>query len=419
MGEGSLQARCARVVDREVTASHLITPVRAAAAAVTLLAAMLVPEVSVAAPAQTPEEQQEQVRQRQGEVQLEIDTLTAEQAEVAAALTSLETNVATQEAELASATEAAEAAAADVEAAEAEVVEAQARVDALNRATDQLVVDSFVAPPSYSTLDALEADNLSDATVMKALVDLQAQSDAQLMEDLEQAQTDLEEVRDEKADVAAAADEAKAAEEGQLAEVQAARDQQAQFAADAQAALDQKLGEMTFLLETDAALAEQIAAEQAALARQLAAAGVDPAASSPTVVGDVSVVTVNCPSGGTITVAESIGGAVQQLLDAAGADGVPLCGWGYRSSDEQIALRRDHCGTSDYAIYDMPSYECSPPTARPGSSQHELGLAIDFTLDGGSLGCSGAGFNWLDSNAAGYGLYNLPSECWHWSTTGN
>ena len=29
-----------------------------------------------------------------------------------------------------------------------------------------------------------------------------------------------------------------------------------------------------------------------------------------------------------------------------------------------------------------------------------------------------AGFKWLKANAARYGFYNLPSEAWHWSTTG-
>ncbi len=26
---------------------------------------------------------------------------------------------------------------------------------------------------------------------------------------------------------------------------------------------------------------------------------------------------------------------------------------------------------------------------------------------------------WLAANASSYGFYNLPSEPWHWSTTGN
>ena len=128
--------------------------------------------------------------------------------------------------------------------------------------------------------------------------------------------------------------------------------------------------------------------------------------------------TVSCPVGGSITVAGSIATNVQALLDAAWADGVGLCGGGYRDPEEQIALRREHCGTSDYAIYEMPSSQCSPPTARPGTSMHEQGLAIDFTCDGGTVSSDSSCFRWLSANAASYGLYNLPSEAWHWSTNG-
>ena len=118
--------------------------------------------------------------------------------------------------------------------------------------------------------------------------------------------------------------------------------------------------------------------------------------------------------------AETIVDELQSMLDASAAAGLALCGWGYRSTERQIQLRREHCGTDDYAIYEMPSSDCSPPTARPGYSQHELGLAIDFTCSGGSItSSSNSCFQWLDANAAGYGFYNLPSEKWHWSTTGN
>ncbi len=108
--------------------------------------------------------------------------------------------------------------------------------------------------------------------------------------------------------------------------------------------------------------------------------------------------------------------AMTQLLQAARAAGHVLHGWSFRSYDQQVALRRQNCGTSYYAIYEMPSSQCNPPTARPGSSMHERGLAIDFNSSGGTL--TSAAFNWLVNNASRYGLYNLPSERWHWSTTG-
>ena len=107
------------------------------------------------------------------------------------------------------------------------------------------------------------------------------------------------------------------------------------------------------------------------------------------------------------------------LLVAAKEDGILLGGWGHRAVALQIELRLSHCGDSGYAIFDMRAGECSPPTARPGRSEHELGLAIDFTENGAILNRSSPGFAWLQTHAAEYGLINLPSEAWHWSTTGH
>jgi len=75
-----------------------------------------------------------------------------------------------------------------------------------------------------------------------------------------------------------------------------------------------------------------------------------------------------------------------------------------------------HCGTSEYAIYSMPSSQCSPPTAPPGQSQHEVGLAIDFdNCSSRSTAC----YQWLAGHASSFGFYNLPSEPWHWSVNGH
>ena len=119
--------------------------------------------------------------------------------------------------------------------------------------------------------------------------------------------------------------------------------------------------------------------------------------------------------------AASVVDSLQSLLNAAASSGVNLCGGGYRSSAEQIATRRANCGTSYYAIYQMPSSQCSPPTAPPGTSMHERGQAVDFNCNGGGVigSRSGPCWNWLAGNASSYGFYNLPSEPWHWSTSGN
>lgn len=121
-----------------------------------------------------------------------------------------------------------------------------------------------------------------------------------------------------------------------------------------------------------------------------------------------------------IQVNEEIAGQVEALLAAADADGFTLSGGGFRDPQRQIELRRANCGTSDFAIYEMPARECNPPTARPGQSQHEVGLAIDFTSGGRLITSrSDTAFIWLAEHAPAFGFINLPSEPWHWSTTGN
>lgn len=121
-----------------------------------------------------------------------------------------------------------------------------------------------------------------------------------------------------------------------------------------------------------------------------------------------------------IEVSSVIADDLQALIDAARADGFSLSGGGFRDPQRQIDLRRANCGTTDFAVFEMPADQCSPPTARPGQSQHEVGLAIDFTNDGRLITTrSDPAFVWLVANAEAFGLINLPSEPWHWSTTGN
>jgi hypothetical protein len=122
-----------------------------------------------------------------------------------------------------------------------------------------------------------------------------------------------------------------------------------------------------------------------------------------------------------ITVNTEIAGDVAALLQAARAAGFELTGSGYRDTAQQIALRRAHCGTTHYSIYEMPPSECSPPTARPGESMHERGLAIDFSCGGVLITSRDGGcYRWMVANANSYGLFELASqqEPWHWSVNG-
>jgi hypothetical protein len=107
---------------------------------------------------------------------------------------------------------------------------------------------------------------------------------------------------------------------------------------------------------------------------------------------------------------KNIATQVRQMLEAADKDGVHLTGNCWRSSETQIALRQQNCPDP----VNSPSSDCHPPTAKPGTSNHERGLAIDFNDCSSSSDC----FKWLSAHAATYHFQNLPSESWHWSVDG-
>jgi len=393
--------------------------------AVVLTVAALTPSISAAQqpdPGAT-EQERDEVRSRQAEVVIEIDALEAQDAEVRATLAEIERNVARQRSELQAAERARAQGEAELAQATQAVAVAQQRIDDLNVQADRLVVDSFVNPPSDYALEPLRAGSMTDAAVIQAVLKMQGKRDADLLERLDQAHESLAAEQAKKEDAAGEAKEAQEAAARELDDVEAALGQQQAFAADLEKRLNDRLAEAESLRTLDAALSDRLAQEQAALAAQLAATAPPPAqdvAPSQITPAPGGLATVSCPGGGSITVAGSISGNVQALLNDAAADGVILCGGGYRDPQEQIELRRAHCGTSNYAIYEMPASQCSPPTAIPGTSMHEQGLAIDFTCNGGGTVSSGDEcWDWLQANAVGYGLYNLPSEPWHWSTNGN
>ena len=115
------------------------------------------------------------------------------------------------------------------------------------------------------------------------------------------------------------------------------------------------------------------------------------------------------------TVHKSVAFAYKKMVDAAKADGVAISGGGFRTRERQIQLRKIN-GCPD--VWTAPSSSCRVPTAIPGRSLHELGMAVDITSGGRTINSSSAAFKWLKANARDYGFINLPSEAWHWSITG-
>lgn len=397
------------------------------------------------------ERERERVRREQGEVAANVDALNADKAEVEAALAQLQDQVRAEEEALASAEREVEAAEAAQARAEEGIAAAEAEVSGLEEQLRAQMVEQYTASDG-GNLGILDADSATDMVKRRAILRGHAADEDDLVDQVRAAQADLRAQRHEAEQAEARAEAQRQEVTRKLESVEAARDQQADFSAQVQERINNETARAADLAEQDQALSAQIAREQAELQARLlwaqqaeiqrraeAAAAAEAAAqaqaeapapaadyddSGREPAGPVAVPGGGgvAPSGGGycnasgITVACSIAGNVSAMISAAAGAGVTLTGSGYRDPARQIALRQAHCGSSPYAVYEMPSSQCRPPTARPGSSQHEVGLAIDFNnCSSRSTPC----YRWLAGNAASFGMHNLPSEPWHWSVNGN
>lgn len=129
------------------------------------------------------------------------------------------------------------------------------------------------------------------------------------------------------------------------------------------------------------------------------------------------------------------------LLEEARSQGIYLYAYEcYRSLDSQTAAYERRCPIVEEEITKVDpetgeeevvkverNRSCSgPPIARPGSSNHGWGRAVDFSNGSRVLACSDAAFSWLRENAGRYGWVHpdwahcgrSTQEPWHWEWGG-
>ncbi len=353
-------------------------------------------------------------------------------------------------------------------AAEATSVEqeAQARATAedFDRQAKKAAIDVYVGNVGGEPLAALGSDNIYELSARLTFLSNQAEQRAALFRQRREAHAQLEQQRQQ-------AEQARADLEAREAQASAALDEIAQAQqkvalldlavddrlesalAEAESLKTQDPHAAQALVESEATFANAITAPEAPEGIAIPDVTVPPkqppaasvttttavSSSSTTSVatGDGSTAppsstttTTTLPPIGTVDVvkvygfqvARAIADPLKRMLDAARLEGLTFGGGGYRSTAQQIELRKAHCGPTYYDIWEKPSSQCSPPTARPGRSMHERGLALDFTCNGQNYAIPNHAspcWRWLALHAADYGLYNLPSEPWHWSVNGN
>ena len=407
------------------------------AAAVAALA-FVAPQVVGSVPSGDPRVEREQIRAERAKVAAQIDTSKASLSEIDAALQTLQDNLATQRASLAKANEEVAQATQDIADAGTAIDRLTKRVSVLRSEMRERAVRAYVTPPGDDVLTVLDTKDFTSAAERKFYIELRTQDDAGVTDRLDGASADLA-YQKRKATAAKKRAEVKQAEQKRLTDaVASAEADQQQVSDNLAATINTQVARSIKLAKTDRALSVKIAEQQATLVARLAArnaanatsarlrraaanVGANGKESAPT--GGPATATPGPSDSGVrlayvqgIPVNALVAQQVAAMINAAAADGVSLrIGNSYRSVALQIELRQKNCGTSYYAIYEMSSSSCRPPTARPGESQHQLGLAIDFS------NCSSSGstcYRWLAGNASRFGYYNLPGEPWHWSTTG-
>jgi peptidoglycan hydrolase CwlO-like protein len=395
--------------------------------------------------------QRDQVRAQKAAQAGKVDALKATDAEVTSALSALNADVSAQQGRVEEAERAVSAAEADQAAAEQAQAQAQAELDKIKVDLRQSAVQAYVTLGSSEPIASVGVDNVNDAVNKRTLLSVKANENIDLVERYRSTQEDLALQRAAAAEAADRANKNRTTVKSRMGELNAAYEKQQAFADQVDQRVEAALAEADSLASIDSQLSSTITAKQAEIARALAAqqaaeqaraaqraaqnraafrapasggggakgsaGGVAPPGGvdipPPVISGGGNIVSV-----GGIRVSASIAGQLQALLSAASAAGINFSGGGYRDPAGQIAVRRNNCGSSNYAIYEAPASSCRPPTARPGTSMHERGLAIDFTQGGSTLSRGSSGFAWLKANASRFGFFNLPSEPWHWSTNG-
>ena len=365
-----------------------------------------------------------------------VDVAQATADDLIAALEAVRASVnAQQEASDNAARAVADAVAAEVDALE-RIAALEEDLGAAKKSLQDAVIQSFVTFQTPEGSLSVLGDDPWDNARLEALVGFATGSRIDDIDELRRLGAELERWRMIAEEATEAARVRQERAEELLDQLYAAQDREAEFVLEAEARLETRLYEVQTLRAVDTSLAaeiereerriaqalEQQRAAEEALQRAQARAQREAEAAARASLGEALTVenadfTLVWVRG--IQVNSAIASQTEGLLSSMQAEGFKLDGWGYRTHQSQISLRRAHCGSTPYAIWEMPASRCRPPTARPGRSNHERGLAIDFTLNGSIISSRGSAvFQALQGIAPQFGFKNLPSEPWHWSVDG-
>ncbi len=400
--------------------------------------------------AQTPDELREQRKLNQQELALiasDIDAYSTEADELIEAINELEAGLDAKEAELAAAKRAVEQAEAARKRAEDAIAALKEQQRTTRESLREAAVEAYLEFQGVSDLQEFIADPWG-STRLETLAEFGTGSGSDELDRLRTIDAELVEQRQIADEAAVEAGEKQAEVAAQVKELESLRDSRRDLLVDAEDRLESRLTEAASLEELDAEFAKQIQQEEARIAEALEAERIAKVLEAERIEaariarekeaerkqaesrGSKEAESTSSEETGKrsnagdadnyqrvrgILVAHEIAENLEALLAEMEAEGYKLNGSGWRSNARQIELRKSHCGTSEYSVWEKPARQCRPPTARPGRSNHEVGLAVDFTHNGRIIRSRNSDvFKALMRIAPKHGFRNLPSEPWHW-----
>jgi murein DD-endopeptidase MepM/ murein hydrolase activator NlpD len=235
---------------------------------------------------------------------------------------------------------------------EAAVSETELRIEAIIGQSDQVVIRSFINPPDEEAIELITEPSVSDATMKKAILDLQVEHDAAVLAEYHKERLQLIEDKEAKETALEEAELAKAEAEAALSDLEAAVSQQTQFIVDVRDRIDGEQENPE--LANDPNVASQISALAASLqdiedAEAYLEAQEAIAAAQQRLVEQGAIV---CPVKGNVSFTDTwgaarSGGRSHQGTDMMAAHGTPVVA----NTNGDVQHKSSSLGGTSYYLY--------------------------------------------------------------------
>jgi peptidoglycan LD-endopeptidase LytH len=326
-------------------------------------------------------------------IEINVNAADGDPAAIAGALGDLATNVEAQLGQLSLAQAAVREALGVLTDRETAIAETEARIETIVGDSDEVVIRAFMHPPNEDAIEVFTEPSVSDATVKKAVLDMQAEADAGIIEQYQKERLQLIDDKEAKEVALEEAEQAKADAEAALADLEAAVSQQTQFVLDVRDRLNKENADPEGLADNPdvaagiTALAGKLQDIEDAHAYEEAQAALAEAQQRLIAQGNIV-----CPVGGTVNFSDTwgaarSGGRSHQGTDMMAASGTPAVA----PTNGDMVHQSSGLGGTTYYVYgdNGHTYYGAHLSAYEGGERHvQAGETIGYVGSSGNASAS-------------------------------